>query len=208
MKRDPVVLIVVGMAAALMLLFGVYMSHRPATAKAAMAKGAAEPARDFTLKSLEGKTVRLSDFKGKAVLLNFWEPECEPCRIETPWLVELQKQYGPQGLQIVGVSMDNSSMSDVTDFAKEMAIDYPILVGKESETDAVGDAYGGIAFLPQTFVISRDGKIVGKILGLESRSKIEDEIKNALASGPVAHARPLLVPKFFFATSPRPGVSS
>jgi len=189
-KRDPLVLLVVGVVVCTMLLFGVYEARRPARSAAPVAaKGATALAQDFTLKSLEGKPVRLADFRGKAVLINFWETECEPCKIETPWLVELQNQYGPQGLQILGVSMDNSTMNDVVGYAKEMSIDYPILVGKESETDAVANAYGGIAFLPQTFVINRDGKLVGRILGLESRSHIEDEIKMALAQSPASPAQ-------------------
>ena len=182
------------MVAAVMLLFGVYMARRPAKTGMVAAKGGSQPAHDFALKTIDGNTIHLSDFKGKAVLLNFWETECEPCKIETPWLVEFQKQYGPQGLQILGVSMDNSTISDVVTFAKDMAIDYPILVGKEAETDAVANAYGGIAFLPQTFVISRDGKVVGRILGLESRSEIENAIKTALSQSPVAQAQRPIAP--------------
>ena len=72
-----------------------------------------KPAPDFELKSLEGKTVRLSDYHGKAVLLNFWATYCGPCKVEMPWLVELQKQYGPEGLQIVGVAMDDASQEDI-----------------------------------------------------------------------------------------------
>jgi len=189
-KRDPIVLIVVGLVVLLMLGFGVHEARRARTGGAAViSRNAPQAAHDFTLPTLDGKTIHLADLKGKAVLLNFWEPECEPCRIETPWLVELQKQYGPQGLQILGVSMDNESLKDVWSFAKEMNVDYPILVGKESETDAVGDAYGGIAFLPQSFLINREGKIVGKILGLESKSDIEDGIKTALEPVPVSQAQ-------------------
>jgi len=182
-KRNPVVLILVGLLVALMLVFGVYKSRRPSNSATTPAgKPAVRAAHDFSLQTLDGKTVHLSDFKGKGVLLNFWATDCGPCQIETPWLVELQQQYGPQGLQILGVdAYDGGSQKDVASFAKKMAIDYPILVGKDSEIDAVANSYGGVAFLPQTFVISRDGNIVGRILGLESKSKIEDEIKLAIA---------------------------
>ena len=191
MKRDPVVLVVIGVVILGMLLFGVHEARRPRASGAAVVPPAAQQhARDFSLKSLDGKTVHLSDFKGKAVLLNFWATWCEPCKIETPWLVELQKQYGSQGLQILGVDAgDDLGDKEVTDFVKDMGIDYPILVGKESETDAVADAYGGIAFLPQSFVINRDGKIVAKILGLQSKSDIEDAIKAALAPSPESQAQ-------------------
>ncbi len=196
MKRDPIVLLVVGMLASVMLLAGVYESHRRRISGVpVIPKSARQTAQDFSLKSLDGKTIHLSDFKGKAVLLNFWATWCEPCKIETPWLVELQNQYGSQGLQILGVDTnDDAPVQDVVTFAKDMGIDYPILVGKESETDAVADAYGGVPFLPQSFVIARDGKVVGRILGLKSKSDIEDAIKLALSQGPVTQSQSRLSP--------------
>ena len=112
------------------------------------------------------------------MLLNFWATWCAPCKIEMPWFVELQKQYGPQGLQIVGVAMDDASPKDIADFAKEMGVNYPVLLGKES----VGDAYGGVQFLPENFYIDRNGKLVARAFGLKSRSEIEDEIKAIIAS--------------------------
>ena len=202
MKRDPVVPIVVGLLVSLMLLFGVYKSRRSVKSAAAVGKSAGKLAPDFALKSLDGQTIHLSDFKGKGVLVNFWATDCVPCQIETPWLVELQQEYGAQGLQILGVdTYDGGSQKDVAEFAKKMAIDYPILVGKDSEIDAVANAYGGIAFLPQTFVVSRDGKIVGRILGLESKSEIEIEIKKALTEAPVLPAQRALFPASFLASS-------
>ncbi len=136
----------------------------------------ASAAPDFTLESLDGKSVRLSDLRGKAVLLNFWATWCGPCKIETPWLVELQNRYGSQGLQVIGVAMDDSGKDDIAKFAKDMGVNYPVLLGKE----AVGDAYGGVAYLPQSFFIGRDGKIVDKIIGLKGKGEIEDSIKKAL----------------------------
>ena len=138
------------------------------------AKGTLAP--DFTLESLDGKNMRLSDFRGKAVLLNFWATWCAPCKIEMPWFVELQQQYGNQGLQIVGVAMDDASKEDIAKFAKEMGVNYPVLIGKES----VGDEYGGVPALPESFFIGRDGKIVDKIMGLKGKAEIEDSIKKAL----------------------------
>ncbi len=136
----------------------------------------ASAAPDFTLESLDGKSVRLSDLRGKAVLLNFWATWCGPCKIETPWLVELQNQYGAQGLQVIGVAMDDSGKDDIAKFAKDMGVNYPVLLGKE----AVGDAYGGVPALPESFFIGRDGKIVDKIIGLKGKGEIEDSIKKAL----------------------------
>jgi peroxiredoxin len=180
-KRDPVILIVVAVVISLMLVFGIQKTRHSRPANAGKLQG--QPAPDFSLASLDGKTLTLSDFRGKAVLLNFWATWCEPCKIEMPWFVELQRQYGPQGLQVLGVAMDDTDPKDIADFAKKMGVNYPIVVGKE----AVGDQYGGIPYLPSTFYIARDGKVVDRVYGLVSRSEIEGDIKKALASSsPVA----------------------
>jgi thiol-disulfide isomerase/thioredoxin len=135
-------------------------------------------APDFALQDLQGKQVKLSDFRGKAVLLNFWATWCGPCKIEMPWFVELQKQYGPQGFEIVGVALDDSGKDEIQKFAKEMGVNYTILQGQ----DAVGDAYGAIG-LPTTFYIDRSGKIIDSASGLVSRSEIEDNVKKSLGEG-------------------------
>lgn len=180
MKRDPVVIAVVAVVIALMLVAGLRMARRTQHSPAAQMKGDVAP--DFTLQSLDGKTVHLSDYRGKAVLLNFWATWCAPCKIEMPWFVELQKEYGPEGLQIVGVAMDDASPKEIADFAKEMGVNYPVLIGKE----AVGDAYGGVQFLPESFYIDRNGKVLDKAFGLKGRGEIEDNIKKIVASTAVA----------------------
>jgi len=186
-KRDPVVIIVVAMVVTVMLVFGFQMARRSPRGGVADAgpnmKGRTAP--DFTLESLDGKTVHLSDFRGKGVLLNFWATWCQPCKIEMPWFAELQKQYGPQGLQIVGVAMDDASPKEIGEFAHDLGVNYPILVGKE----AVGDAYGGVQFLPATFYIGRDGKVVDKVFGLKGRREIEENVKKALAEGQSVEAQ-------------------
>jgi peroxiredoxin len=185
-KRDPVVIIVVAMVVTIMLVFGFEMSRHKSkqlTDQAPNLQGKAAP--DFTLQSLDGKTVHLADFRGKGVLLNFWATWCQPCKIEMPWFAELQKQYGPQGLQIVGVAMDDAGPDEIGKFARELGVNYPILVGKES----VGDAYGGLPFLPATFYIGRDGRVVDKVFGLKGRGEIEDNIKKVLAEGQPVQAQ-------------------
>lgn len=172
-NRNPLALVAVALVVAGMLYFGMHMSRRSGP-EGFNAKPSDAP--DFTLESLDGKSMRLSDLRGKAVLLNFWATWCGPCKIETPWLVELQNQYGHDGLQIVGVEMGDDSKDEITKFTKDMAVNYPILIGKE----AVGDAYGGVPALPETFFIGRDGKIVDKIIGLKGKGEIEDSIKKAL----------------------------
>jgi thiol-disulfide isomerase/thioredoxin len=188
--RNPLALVVVAVVAAGMLYFGFHMSRRSGPTRP-LGIAYASPAPDFTLESLEGRNMRLSDFRGKAVLLNFWATWCSPCKIEMPWFIELQNEYASQGLQIVGVAMDDSSREDIAKFAKDMGVNYPVLIGKE----AVGDAYGGVPALPESFFIGRDGKIVDKIIGLRGKGDIEDAIRKALntraaAPAATAEARP------------------
>lgn len=136
-------------------------------------------APDFELKAMDGKPVKLSSLRGKAVIVDFWATWCGPCKREMPWLVDLQKKYKDQGLVVLGVAMDDSSNADISKFAIEMNVNYQILKG----TDPVGDAYGGVDGLPITFYIGRDGKIVDKSLGLVNKSEIEENIQKALAQG-------------------------
>src|SRR5215470_7968609 len=142
-----------------MLVFGIQKTRHASPQNAGSLQG--QPAPDFSLTSLEGNTLKLSDFHGRAVLLNFWATWCEPCKIEMPWFVELQKKYAAQGLQIVGVAMDEATPAEIGKFAQQMGVNYPVLIGKES----VGEEYGGIPFLPTSFYIGRDGKVVAKVFG-------------------------------------------
>src|SRR5579863_3861261 len=179
--RNPLALLVVAVVAAAMLYFGFHMARRSGSDSATrVTKSSLAP--DFTLESLDGKSMKLSDFRGKAVLLNFWATWCGPCKIEMPWFVELQNQYAAQGFQIVGVAMDDASKEDIGKFAKDMGVNYPILIGKES----VGDQYGGVPALPESFLIGRDGKIVDKIIGLRGKAEIEDAIKKAINTQPAS----------------------
>ena len=178
--RNPLALVVVALVAAGMLYFGFHMAQRAGGPEPSPVLGKSTVAPDFTLETLDGQNMRLSDLRGKAVLLNFWATWCGPCKIETPWLVELQKQYGAEGLQVIGVAMDDSGKDDIEKFAKDMGVNYPVLLGKE----AVGDAYGGVPALPETFFIGRNGKIVDRIIGLKGRGEIEDSIKKALNTEP------------------------
>jgi len=183
-KRNPLILVFIAAVVAAMLFAGIHIARKN-HAGGAPGQLIGQTAPDFQLRSLEGNVVRLSDFRGKAVLLNFWATYCRPCKIEMPWFVELQKQYGPQGFQIIGVAMDDASTEDIAKFAKEMGVNYPILLGKE----AVGKSYGGVEFLPTTFFVDRDGKITDREFGLQSRSVFVDNIKKALSQGQAVQAR-------------------
>jgi peroxiredoxin len=142
------------------------------------AKGHDAP--DFVLTDLQGKSVKLSDLRGKAVVLNFWATWCPPCKAEIPWFVEMQKRYGSQGLQVVGVSMDDGDQKDVEKFVAENSVNYPILLGKEK----VAEEYGGIDYLPTTFYIDRSGVVMDRIFGQPERDEIEKNVKRAIASKP------------------------
>src|ERR1700739_3450949 len=144
-----------------MLYFGVHQAQRPGASLTTHLK-LSSPAPDFSLESLDGKATRLSDFRGKAVLLNFWATWCGPCKIEMPWLIQLQNKYGPQGLQIVGGAMVEPEKKTLSEFSHKMGVNYPVLVG----TEKVADLYGGVDGLPISFFVDRSGKVINRILGL------------------------------------------
>lgn len=190
MNRNVIVVLCVVIAITGLLLVGKRASKPPDSANAAAnmqgpPPGAGDPAKGsvapvFELKSIpDGKATPLASFRGKAVLLNFWATWCGPCKIEMPWLVDLQKKYGPQGLQIVGVAMDDTSDKEIADFTHKMGVNYVVLKG----TEKVGDLYGGVDRLPLSYFVDRSGKVVDEIVGLRSASDIEDAIKKTLAQG-------------------------
>ena len=185
MKRNPLILFFVAAIVAAMLFAGIRATRKNRVSGSAPGQLMGNVAPDFELAALDGKNLKLSDLRGKAVLLNFWATYCGPCKVEMPWFVELQKEYGPQGFQIIGVAMDDASTEDIAKFAKEMGVNYPILLGKES----VGESYGGVGVLPTTFFLDRDGKLIAREFGLQSRSVFVDHIKQALSQGRAIQAR-------------------
>ncbi len=132
---------------------------------------------DFTLKDMNGADVRLADLKGKVVLLNFWATWCGPCRLETPWFVELQEKYRDQGFRIVGISVDDPPEA-LPPFAKRFKVNYPLVVGVDRED--VQKAYGPIFGVPMTFIIGRNGRICMTHVGQVSKEQFESEIKSLL----------------------------
>jgi cytochrome c biogenesis protein CcmG/thiol:disulfide interchange protein DsbE len=138
----------------------------------------AKPANlSYTLKDMNGNDVRLSDFKGKVILLDFWATWCGPCKIEIPAFVELQNKYGKDGLVVLGFSVDDP-LEKLKPFADQFKINYPVLVGKDR--DEVQDAYGPIWGIPTTVLIGRDGRICKKHTGIASKDQFEKEIKGLL----------------------------
>jgi cytochrome c biogenesis protein CcmG/thiol:disulfide interchange protein DsbE len=142
----------------------------------------------FTLTDLNGKKVSLSSYKGKAVQVNFWATWCAPCKIETPWLIELQKQYSPQGFEILGVSFDDldkddqkklaADIADISKGAQQLHIPYPVLI----DGDSISKPYGDVEVFPTSFFIDRSGTIVGYSAGLTSKDELESNIQKALGN--------------------------
>jgi cytochrome c biogenesis protein CcmG/thiol:disulfide interchange protein DsbE len=136
-----------------------------------------QSAPDFALRSLDGRMIELTNLRGKPVLLNFWATFCAPCRLEMPWLAELDRQYRPQGVEIVGVSLDDPGEEQaVNKFIAERGVRYPILIGNSS----VADLYGGVRFMPQSFFIDRNGKIAKISTGLTGKQDLEEGLKSLM----------------------------
>jgi thiol-disulfide isomerase/thioredoxin len=180
-----------GALMAVVLVVGLYYVNRFWIAPAvngvrAQTKGdASHPlAPGFSLTDITGKPLKLSDYQGKVVVLDFWATWCGPCRIEIPGFIELQKRYASQGFTMIGISMDESP-EPVVDFYKELQMNYPVAVGNER----LGELYGGMPGLPTTFVIGRDGRIYAKHVGATDPAAFEIEVKELLAIGPEAEAK-------------------
>ena len=141
----------------------------PADAKAATL--------NYTLKDINNRNIRLSDYKGKVILLDFWATWCGPCKVEIPWFVEFHNKYGKDGLQVIGVSVDDP-LAKLKPYVSAMKMTYPVLQGLGH--DGLLDAYGATLALPTTVLISRDGKICQKHVGMASKDAFENGIKSLL----------------------------
>jgi cytochrome c biogenesis protein CcmG/thiol:disulfide interchange protein DsbE len=129
-------------------------------------------APNFSLNDVNGRRVRLSDFRGKVVLLNFWATNCGPCKVEIPWFIEFEQKYRDRGLAIIGVAMDEEGWSIVRPYLTERRVNYRIVIG----TEKLAGAYGGVEALPTTFLIDKQGRIAETHVGLISKQTYEDQI--------------------------------
>ena len=129
-------------------------------------------APDFALEDLDGNTVKLSDYKGKVVIIDFWATWCGPCRRGIPEFIELQSEYGEDKLVILGVSVDQGDLSVVPKFAKNYEINYPVLYANED----IQRKYGPIRSIPTAFIVDRTGKVRDLAIGLRSKSYFKNVI--------------------------------
>lgn len=177
-KKFPTFLWIALAVVAVMTLYSVFgpgESNANGAPKPSLPAGeVAGSAPGFTLSDIGGKSVSLSDFRGKVVVLDFWATWCPPCRREIPDFINLQKEYGSRGVQIVGVALDEPAK--VQAFVRQNGMNYPVLLG----TDDIALKYGGIQGIPTTFVIDRKGKIVSKFEGFRPKDVFESEIKKLL----------------------------
>jgi thiol-disulfide isomerase/thioredoxin len=147
-----------------------------------------KPAPNFTLQDLSGKKVSLADYKGKAVLINFWATWCGPCKLETPWLVELRQQYADKGFEILGISAENDNLKDddtegwakdkaaIHKFVQQMHMQYPVLING----DSISHDYGSFDAMPTSFFVNRSGIVVATQTGIVSKDEIAAKIEKSL----------------------------
>ena len=135
------------------------------------------PAPDFTLQDLNGQEVRLSDLKGKVVVLNFWATWCPPCRKEIPDFNELQAQYGDKGVQFIGVALDEEGLAKVKKWTSTNPVNYPVVIADA----AIKKAYGEMNAIPVTLLIDRQGMIRTKYIGMRQKAIVESMIAPLLS---------------------------
>jgi peroxiredoxin len=140
-------------------------------------EGSRVPAPEFALRDANNKEVRLSDLKGKVVLVNFWATWCEGCQVEIPWFVEFQKKYETQGLAVVGISMDDDGWKSVKPWIREKKVNYSIVIGDE----ALGKQYG-LSGMPLTVLVDRNGKIADVHSGVVDKLATDEKIRKLLVT--------------------------
>ncbi|MEQ1885851.1 MAG: TlpA disulfide reductase family protein [Bryobacteraceae bacterium] len=166
--------------AATVLLLGC-MRNPPAASQtsgdsAIDAEGVRKPAPDFTLKDVNGSPVKLSDYKGKVVLLNFWATWCGPCKLEIPWFMEFEQKYKDRDFAVLGVSFDDDGWKSVKPYITEHKLNYRVMIGSEE----LGQLYGNVDALPTSFIIDRQGRIAAHHEGLVDKQDYQNEILKLL----------------------------
>lgn len=163
---------------------GLFSGERAGEKPAAAANYTPLP-ENVVIKDLQGNDVRLEQYRGKVLVVNFWATWCGPCLIEMPWMIGFQEKYAGRGFALVGIAMDDEGKSVVEPWIKQrvfdvdgkkMQVNYPILIG----SDEIAEKFGGLLGLPTTLIVNREGKIVKRIIGLASHDVIEKQIEALL----------------------------
>jgi peroxiredoxin len=172
-KRGLQILAIAGIAAYLASC-SFYEAEWPAVKEEKDRKKAPE----FALKDANGEVAKLSDYRGKVVLLNFWATWCGPCEVEIPWFVEFQRQYKDRDFAVLGVSLDEDGWKSVRPYIDRQKLNYRVMV----TTEQVDQLYGGVDSLPTTFIIDREGRVASSHVGLASKNTYRQEILTLLGS--------------------------
>ena len=176
MSRFTTIVVVV---AALALAACSRMGNGPGGVRSVMERKAAP---NFSLKDADGRTVQLSDYRGKVVLLNFWATWCPPCKIEIPWFIEFEREHKGEGFAVIGVAMDDEGWEAVKPYVRDAGVNYRVLLG----ADSVAQLYGGVDSLPTTFVIDREGRVAAVHIGLVGKDTYEKDLREVLQNSPGA----------------------
>jgi peroxiredoxin len=177
-------------AALLFVLLAACTSSEQTTPSTVKPVAARQTAPEFALKDVNGATVRLSDYRGKVVLLNFWATWCGPCKMEIPWFIEFEQANKDRGFAVIGVSMDDEGWAVVKPFLAEWSINYRTLLGDS----IIAELYGGVDALPTSFLIDRDGRVASSHQGLISKTVYKNEIQELLSAQPGNGSRAAVAP--------------